>query len=84
MKESANKGRKFYSCSKGQDGGCGFFEWADQAPTGSTSKPRVPSKRPATDQAVSLDRCPLLCSVDADARVAAPAQSPPTSSSRRL
>jgi DNA topoisomerase-3 len=28
-KESPHKGRQFYTCAKGQDNGCNFFEWAD-------------------------------------------------------
>jgi DNA topoisomerase-3 len=44
MKESENKGRKFYSCRDGKDG-CGFFEWMDDNPGGSKV---VPSKRPAS------------------------------------
>ena len=29
-KESPNKGRKFYSCNKYRDKGCGYFQWADE------------------------------------------------------
>jgi DNA topoisomerase-3 len=29
FKEGPNTGRKFWSCSKPRDEGCGFFEWAD-------------------------------------------------------
>ena len=27
-----NNGRKFFKCPKGKDGGCSFFQWADQPP----------------------------------------------------
>lgn len=36
-KEGPNKGRKFHSCSKPRDSGCGFFQWADQPGSGSSS-----------------------------------------------
>lgn len=27
-KETANKGKRFFACSKGMNDGCGFFEWS--------------------------------------------------------
>lgn len=29
QKAGKNRGRKFFACPKGQKGGCGFFQWAD-------------------------------------------------------
>ena len=29
-KEGANYGRLFYTCSKGKDDSCGYFEWRDK------------------------------------------------------
>lgn len=46
MKESANKGRKFFACSKGQDGGCGYFLWLGEAGGGGRGGRVVPQKRP--------------------------------------
>lgn len=40
-KEGANQGRKFFTCSKGRDDGCGFFEWMDEGGGGKV----VPQKR---------------------------------------
>ena len=32
VKENANKGRKFWSCRKGEHARCAFFEWDDEPP----------------------------------------------------
>jgi GRF zinc finger len=32
VKEGANKGRKFWKCSKSEESQCKFFEWDDQPP----------------------------------------------------
>ena len=31
VKESANKGRRFFVCAKGKTDGCDFFAWSDAA-----------------------------------------------------
>ena len=36
QKEGPNKGRQFYVCSKSREEQCGFFEWADDLPAGSS------------------------------------------------
>ncbi|EJU05529.1 prokaryotic type I DNA topoisomerase [Dacryopinax primogenitus] len=51
VKETSNKGRKFWTCPN--DPSCGFFEWADQASGGSASKTgassrTIPAKRTHT------------------------------------
>ncbi|KAG7553551.1 hypothetical protein FFLO_03058 [Filobasidium floriforme] len=49
-REGANKGRPFWTCSKGQDEGCGFFEWADGCENVATAPRRTTSaaqNRPA-------------------------------------
>lgn len=66
-KEGPNKGRKFWTCGKGRDDGCGFFEWTDEA-TGSAGSGRgskasssrsksagsvVPAKRPFSTSATA-------------------------------
>ena len=33
-KEGPNQGRTFYKCTKGRDGGCNFFTWADEVGVG--------------------------------------------------
>lgn len=51
-KESDNKGRKFFTCSKGQDGGCGFFEWNENGGgVGGDGGRIVPQKRPLGNSA---------------------------------
>jgi GRF zinc finger len=32
VRDGANQGRKFWTCTKGSDSGCGFFEWDDEPP----------------------------------------------------
>ena len=39
-KEGANQGREFFSCPKGRNGGCKFFEWADEDPRSENNPPR--------------------------------------------
>ena len=34
QKETANKGRQFYTCAKPQGQGCGFFQWTDEVAGG--------------------------------------------------
>ncbi|CAO1630500.1 unnamed protein product [Parajaminaea phylloscopi] len=56
VKEGPNKGRKFWSCSKGQsEGSCGFFDWIVD---GSTGTPAV-DRRNATS-ANTYERPPLI------------------------
>jgi DNA topoisomerase-3 len=48
-KEGPNKGRLFWGCSKGKDGGCEFFEWDDES-----SKPTsAAAPRPVTSRSVT-------------------------------
>lgn len=48
-KEGQNKGRIFWGCSKGKDGGCGFFEWDNELP-----KPKsAPAPRPMSSRSVT-------------------------------
>lgn len=56
MKESANKGRKFFACAKGMDDGCGFFDWADVGTGG--GGPVVPQKRAGALQQAPRNRPP--------------------------
>lgn len=42
QKEGPNKGRLFYTCSKGKDNGCQFFEWKEKSNKQSTSN-SIPS-----------------------------------------
>ena len=42
MKEGPNKGKRFFTCAKGKDSGCGFFQWSDQSAAPARS---VPQKR---------------------------------------
>ncbi|KAF8149452.1 DNA topoisomerase [Crassisporium funariophilum] len=36
-RESENKGRKFWTCRKGESARCGFFEWDDEPPRNATA-----------------------------------------------
>jgi DNA topoisomerase-3 len=59
-KEGPNKGRIFWGCSKGKDGGCGFFEWDDESPKPrSAAAPRPMSSRSVThnDSTSSNGKC---------------------------
>ncbi|KAI5479873.1 DNA topoisomerase III [Pseudohyphozyma bogoriensis] len=50
-KEGPNKGRKFFTCAKGKDNGCGFFAWTDEPGRGGGGggagggRQQVPQKR---------------------------------------
>ncbi len=66
LKESANKGRQFYVCYKGQGAGCNFFKWADDSfvpgpPVGQTYY--TPSDD-VSAQGFSSQRNPNLASSD--------------------
>ncbi|KAJ2140759.1 DNA topoisomerase 3-alpha [Coemansia sp. RSA 564] len=61
-RESANKGRPFYTCSKPQESRCNFFEWADQQPSasnGSTSMGSFRSPSPSSFYAGSSSNTAL-------------------------
>lgn len=67
MKESANKGKKFFTCSKGQGEGCGFFEWSEGGGIGGGGGGNVvPQKRAfasgSTDNNVCLPHCLFILS----------------------
>lgn len=58
-KEGTNKGRIFWGCSKGKDGGCAFFEWDDESPKPKSAAPRPMSSRSVTqnDSTSSSGKC---------------------------
>ncbi|KAG1812148.1 DNA topoisomerase [Suillus subaureus] len=60
IKEGPNKGRIFWGCSKGKDGGCEFFEWDDESSKPkSAAAPRPMSSRSVTqnDSTSSSGKC---------------------------
>ncbi|KAG2135420.1 hypothetical protein DEU56DRAFT_806924 [Suillus clintonianus] len=49
-KEGSNKGRIFWGCPKGKDGGCGFFEWDDEPPKPKSAAPSRPMSTRSASQ----------------------------------
>lgn len=49
-KEGSTKGKKFYTCSKGKDNGCGFFQWSEGDEGGGGAGRQAPQRRPPTNQ----------------------------------
>lgn len=45
-KDSANKGKRFFTCSKGMNDGCGFFEWSPNVGVLSAGAKSIARKKP--------------------------------------
>lgn len=55
-KDGVNKGRVFWTCLKGRDEGCGFFEWRDE-PGKLTGESRSPTRSTSQNNPSSSGRC---------------------------
>lgn len=61
-REGANLGRRFWTCTKGSETGCGFFEWDDELPQ--SRPPRSATGMVAGPSAASGACFKVHCDVD--------------------